>query len=73
MTKSHRDLEPIRDRLAQTLADRPGFDSVGITKSAGGWALSVFLAEPGYSTAQIPETFGGYPIVKRKASQFVPH
>jgi hypothetical protein len=72
MTRSHRDMEPVRDKLAQTLADKPGFDSVGITKRAGKWALSVFLAEPGYSTAQIPESYGGYPIVRKKASEFVP-
>jgi len=73
MTKSHRDIEPVRDKLAQTLANWAGFDSVGITKRDGGWALSVFLAEPGYSTAQIPESYGGYPIVRRRASEFVPH
>jgi hypothetical protein len=73
VTTFHRDLEPVRDKLAQSLADRPGFDSVGITKRAGEWALSVLLAEPGYCTSQIPQSYGDYPIVKRKASEFVPH
>ena len=73
MTNSHRDLEFVRDKLAQTLLDRPGFDSVGITKRDGAWALSVFLMEPGYSTAQIPESYDGYPIVRKRASEFMPH
>jgi hypothetical protein len=73
MSKSHKDLQPVRDKLAETLADRPGFDSVAITKKDGRWALTVFLTEPGYSTAQIPASYDGYPIVRKKASEFVPH
>ncbi len=73
MPKSYLDLKPARDQLAQTLADQPGFDSVGITKKNGEFALSVFLTEPGYATAKIPASYCGYPVVRKKASEFVPH
>jgi hypothetical protein len=73
MAKNYADLRPIRDELAQSLADKPGFDSVGITKKDGKLALSVFIAEPGYSTARLPASYNGYPVVKKKASEFIPH
>jgi hypothetical protein len=71
MTTSRKDLEPVRDKLAARLAREPGFDSIGITIRDGEWALSVFLTEQGYDTAQVPESFNGYPVVKRKATRFI--
>jgi hypothetical protein len=74
--KSHyTDLIPVRDELARSLADSPGFDSVGITKTeqGGEFALSVFLTEPGYSTAKLPASYNGYQVVRKKATEFVPH
>jgi hypothetical protein len=73
MTKHYVDLKPVRDELAQALANKPGFDSVGITKHNGELALSVFLTEPGYSSATLPASYNGYPVVKKKATEFVPH
>jgi hypothetical protein len=71
MTKRYADLTPTRDKLAQSLANEPGFDSVGITKEKGELTLSVLLAEPGYSTARIPTSYNGYPVVKKRATDFI--
>jgi len=73
MTKKYSDLVPARDQLARSLADKPGFDSVGITKERGKFALSVFFAEPGYSAPDIPKSYSGYPVVLKKATDFIPH
>jgi hypothetical protein len=73
MTRRHTDLHPARDELARVLAKTPGFDSVGITKLKGQLALSVFLTEPEFSRAALPLSFQGYPVVRKKASEFVPH
>jgi hypothetical protein len=71
--KSNLDVRPARDSLARALANKPGFDSVGITKKDGNFALSVFLTEPGFHSTALPNTHEGYPIVRKKASEFVPH
>jgi hypothetical protein len=73
MAKNYSDLKPTRDELARSLAGKPGFDSVGITNHAGELALSVFLEEPAYSSTSLPVSYNGYAVVRKKASDFVPH
>ena len=66
-------LEPVRDRLAEELSNENGVDSVGITKNDGELALSVFLTEGGFQTVALPPSYDGYKVIRKKASEFVPH
>lgn len=71
--RNHLQAIPARDSLAKSLAGEPGFDSVGITEKDGSLALSVFLRGAAFKSAKLPAAHDGYAIVRKKASEFVPH
>jgi hypothetical protein len=63
----------VRNKLVRELSDQKGIDSVGVTRVKGVFALCVQVEEASYHSVKLPKTFEGYPVIREKATEFVPH